>query len=258
MKTSFTHPMNKTLRSATFAIAALTLTFSANLLHAATGEELLMSALPPAALNQSVIDNDSLVGAVSNIVREHKKEAPEIVGAAITKTRSLATQKAIVKVAIIALGDYQSLPKGLIPQIVYSAIKHSPNCGTSEGASGYSKDGNVGCECAEQYTKAAIEALGANPSEKLVTDIVTSAIQALDGKCADRIVTGASEVAPQFASGIADAAARVGRGEATNFSNEGDPGEGVVFSPTGRPIPSPFIFPPAAGGGIVPDTTPVN
>jgi hypothetical protein len=245
------------LRSASFAALALTLGTSS--LLAATGDELLMGALPASSMNKSTIASDTLLKAVSDAVAANKEQAPEIVAAAIAKTRSMVTQKAIVKTAIAALGDYKSLPKGLIPQIVYAAIKASPNCGTSDGKSGYSKDGYSkdgmgGCECAEQYTKSAIESLGADPSERLVEDIVTSAVQATDGKCADRVANAASQAAPQYASSIADAAARAGKGGMP----DSEFGDGVVFSPTGRPVPAPFVFPPATNGGIVPPTTPVN
>lgn len=255
MKT-FSNSMNHLFRPTTLAIAVLAVAFSSSNLLAASGDELLMSSLPSSSVNKSVIDGDTLVKAVYNAVSANKEQAPEIVAAAITKTRSMATQKAIVKSAIAALGDYNSLPKGLIPQIVYAAIKASPNCGMSDGKSGYDKDAAFNCACAEEYTKAAIEALGGNPSERLVTDITVAAIQATDGRCADSIANAASSVAPQYASSIADAAARSARGNGDAFGS--DPADGIVFSPTGRPVPAPFVFPPATNGGIVPEVTPVN
>ncbi len=242
-------------------LAVFTIALMATSLNAATGDELLMGALPPSAVNKPIIAGDALTKAVYNAVSANKTQAPEIVAAAIPKTHSMATQKAIVKAAIAALGDYKALPKGLIPRIVYSAIKASPNCGTTEGYAkdGYAKDAANGCECAEQYTKSAIESLGADPSERLVTDIVTSAIQASNGRCATRIANAASGAAPQYASSIADAAARAARNGGDLAGNDpSNSGDEVVFSPTGRPVPAPFVFPPATNGGIVPETTPVN
>ncbi len=239
-------------------LAVITLTVNLHSVSAATGDELLASSLPASSMNKGVIDGETLVKAVYQAVIANKDQAPEIVGAAIPKTRSIKTQEAIVKAAVSALGSSTKR----VPQIVYSAIKSSPNCGTSDGKSGYSKESPASCECAVHYVKAAIEALGANPSEKLVIDITTAAIQATEGRCARQIADAASQAAPQYASSIADAAARAGREGGNNF----DPGsrfgdselDGVVFSPTGRPVPAPFVFPPATNGGIVPDTTPVN
>ena len=248
------------------AILATVATCGISQIHAASGEELLMGALPASSVNRSQIDKTTLVDAVSQAVSANKRQAPEIVGAAITKTNSLATQNAIVRAAINALGDEKS-DSSVVPQIVYAAVRNAPNCGGSDSGydkDGYSKDSSAGCECAEQFTRTAIEALGSNPSEKMVVAITTSAIQALDGRCADRIVNAASQAAPQYASSIADAGARAGRGSgegrnADGFAN-GDGSEGVVFSPTGRPVPAAFVLPPSSsnGGGVVPDTTPVN
>ena len=264
MKTTKHSSLAKVFRASAFAFAVAAISMSVSPLVAATGDELLMSALPAASMNRGVIDGDTLVSAVSQAVSQNKRQAPEIVSAAIPKARTMATQKAIVRAAIVALGDYRSEPKGLIPQIVYAAIKSSPNCGSGDGKNGYGKDGARGCECAEQFTKTAIEALGADPSERLVTDITAAAIQATDGRCANDVVNAASGAAPQYASAIADAGARAGTGNGPDFSNgDGgitDPNEGIVFSPTGRPVPAPFVLPPSSNGGGVsgPTTSPVN
>ncbi len=248
--------LSRFFRRATFVVAASTLISSAAFLSAATGDELLIGALPPSAINKPVIDGDTLTKAVYEAVLANKSQAPEIVAAAIPKTRSLATQKAVVKAAISALGDYQSLSSGLVPQIVYAAIKAAPNCGSSDGKSdgksgyekdGYSKDSN-GCHCAEEFTRSAIEALGPNPSERVVTDIVSSAIQASNGRCADQIANAASDAAPQYASAIANAAS--GKGQTSEFGEIG-------FGPTDRPIPAPFVV-QTPGGGLSSPMTPVR
>ncbi|MEO7933616.1 MAG: hypothetical protein ABIT76_10705 [Chthoniobacterales bacterium] len=229
-------------------------------LQAATGDELLVAALPASAMNKSVIKDDVILRAVYKSVGEHKKQAPEIVCAAMSRTRGLAIHKEIVRTAITALGDPKTAPRDLIVAIVHSAVTCS-TCSTAEnrrdGRNRNDVDDRRGeygfnCDCAAAFTRVAIEALGTDPSQRLVTDIVTDVIRTLNGRCADRIVSAASEAAPQFASAIAEAGASAGGNDTSAPSDE------VVFSPTGRPVPAPFVFPPATNGGIVPDTTPVN
>lgn len=244
----------KAVRVATLGLVLGTVTFNASSLLAATGNDLLVSSLSASDVNKSVIGSKALLAAVYEAVSKNKAQAPEIVAAAIPKTSSVATQKEIIRTAIAALGDPKSAPKGTIPNIVSAAIKAAPKGGYSDGKSGYSKDAGD-CGVAEEFTQAAIEALGSNATERLVSDIVEAAIVANDGKCADRVANGATQAAPQFADSIADISSRVSRGQTGAFDGTGSE---IVFSPTGRPVPAPFNVPPATNGGISPETTPVN
>jgi len=256
MKNPLPQLVIKALFSTCFALA---LTFGGIQANAASGEELLASAMPPSSLNSDVVKTDVLLAAVTKAVSEHKSQAPEIVCAAMSKTRSLAVHKSIVEAGIAALGSAKSDQK-IIPQIVFAAVKCS-TCGNSATASN-----NAGCECAAEFTKVAILALGANPSEEIVLNITTSAIRALNGRCADRIVRAASEAAPEFASSIADAGARAASDTGVAGTDEfetGDGTDGLVFGPTGRPVPASFVPPPSSvsgNPGEVPGVviTPVN
>jgi len=244
----------KAVRLATLGLAITAITFNASTLFAATGNDLLVSSLSASDANKNVIGSKALLAAVYDAVSKNKSQAPEIVAAAIPKTSSVATQKEIIRTAIAALGDPKSAPKGTVANIVAAAIKAAPKGGFSDGKSGYSKDSGD-CGLAEDFTQAAIEALGPNVSERLVNEIVEAAILANNGKCSDRIANGATQAAPQFADSIADISSRASRGETLAFDGSGSE---IVFSPTGRPVPSPFNVPPATNGGISPETTPVN
>ena len=218
-------------------------------LRAATGDELLTAAIPAAYVNSANVKSDVMLRAVYQAVSENKRQSPEIVCAAMNRTQGEVVHREIVRTAVTALGKETKM----IPDMVASAVKCS-TCRVSDGKS----EPDLGCECAAYYTRVAIEALGTNPSERLVDDIVGYAIRAMDGRCADRIVSAASQAAPQYASSIADAGARAGRAGGLDNPNNPNSGDGIVFNPTGRPVPAPFVFPPSTGGGIVPDTTPVN
>jgi hypothetical protein len=213
--------------------------------------------LPAASANKSNVKSDVLLKAVYQAVGSNKSKAPEIVCAAMGRSRGLGIHKEIIRTAITALGDPKTVSKGAVASIVSAAIGCS-NCKdkAEEG------NANAGCECAEQFTQVAIEALGPDISEELTNAIVVAAIEALNGRCADGIVNAASRVAPQHASAIADAGARAGRGNGNGLDNENNPngGDGIVFNPTGRPVPAPFVLPPAGtnGGALVDDTTPVK
>jgi hypothetical protein len=229
---------------------------SAGHLQAAAGEELLVQQLPASAMNKAVVKTDVLLSAVTKAVIKNPKQGAEITCAAMAKSRGNEVHNSIVKTAIAALGPKPS--KNAVGEIVYAAVKCSDCVDRND------QTADAGCACAGQLTKSAIEALGPNPSEALVLSITESAIRGLDGRCADAIVRAATEAAPEYAASIADAGARAGRGTGQGngalASGEALGEDGVVFNPTGRPVPAPFVFPPAGGGGggIVRDTTPVN
>ena len=223
-------------------------------MEAATGAELLTAALPAASVNDSNVKGDVILKAVYQAVGANKRQAPEIVCAAMERTRGMAIHKEIVRTAITALGDPKKVSKSAAGEIVAAAINCS-NC--KDKLEERAADARF--ECAEQFVRVAIEALGADVSEGVVTAIVNSAINALGGRGAEGIVSAASGAAPQHASAIADAGARAGRGNGLDNPNNED-GDGLVFNPTGRPVPAPFVFPPSSSGGdgIVDETTPVR
>lgn len=240
----------KSLRS---LLAMASLLLASTTMHAATGDQLLVAAMPAASVNSANIKSDVILRAVYQAVSENHKQAPEIVCSAMNRSQGEAVHREIVRTAVTALGKDTKM----VPEVVASAVRCS-TCRNGDGKSDGKSESDLGCECAAQFTRVAIEALGANPSERLVDDIVIYVIRALDGRCGGRIVDAASQAAPQYASSIADAGARASRGG--GFDNANDPGDvdGIVFNPTGRPVPAPFVFPPATNGGLVPDTTPVN